>query len=720
MSGILSSRKSQKLLPPPLAIAAPLCAFDDIAEHRTLSPSNLERGSNFKTYENKFHEGLSNRTNRDLAAELAAVERLTRESSERLKLTMKYAKIVDPTKSGVGSAGGHIARKLGARGPLNGNSKLKPKYPFTPKELYDTTKKDLMATKGVTIQNPDWEPNFVVHNTLEPPRVLKHPPRRRDTSKSAIEFEVADIMVNRGITPLPAARLATRKSRLTLNGSTLKKLGVDAYRVRIDDKDSGSETASKNGQKAESDSATDSFAQAHQLREQSDLVRPYTTGSYNPSEFISANRFISLDLRSVAGTSASQIQNDFQAFGERSARSNVGYDVSSASSVSGRGGPGSYSQRNPGSSEVFIKRIDAAVDRLLGWLHEQGAAFKEVDSIILAKKLQSQQRQLSCLPGMCYICVLMGLPPTVEAAVQLFGKHSLSATQFLETIDPLSLPMRNIRKATILKEKLIDTAPLDENTNAQRFAPEWKLRNWIKLFHVLAEALIVVYNVRKERMGGSITSLMSSSDALPVLPTENNLDSGRSNPNNDVISDEKSYKSLIRSKFCHDLLNDQTCFDFWRIVFADGDSSSNLEVIETSVPIAEQDVLFVDVAVDEYNVDGYFADEQVGDSAPPTPIDGDIKLGLERAAAAHLHANDTTRKAQFGRAASMPSLNAAGIRKHSSAKEGSNKKYPSMQSSDQPQNQHLHSLGNQSNSQKHHNDNHGHTKGGSHTGNRPH
>ena len=433
MSGILSSRKSQKLLPPPLSLAAPLCAFDDIAQPRSLSPSNLERGSNFKTYENKFHEGLSNRTNRDLAADLAAVERLTRESTERLKLTMKFAKMVDPTKSGVGSAGGHIARKLGARGPLNGNSKLKPKYPFTPQQLYSVMKKDLAATKGVTIQNPDWEPDFVVHSSLEPPRVLKHPSRRRDSSKLAIEFEVAGIMVNRGITPLPAARPGSRKSRSTQHNPTLKKLGVDAYRFKIGDDNASFESDSNNGQKSVSNSTPNSFAEAHKLREQSELVRPYTTGSYNPSEFISANKSISLDLRSIS-TPATQLQSQFQSFSERSARKNENNEFSSGTNASARTGTSSLSQRGLGSSEVFVKRIDAAVDRLLGWLHEQGAAFKEVDSIILAKKLESHQRQLSCLPVMCYICVLMGLPPTVESAIQLFGKHSLSATKFLETV----------------------------------------------------------------------------------------------------------------------------------------------------------------------------------------------------------------------------------------------------------------------------------------------
>jgi len=264
---------------------------------------------------------------------------------------------------------------------------------------------------------------------------------------------------------------------------------------------------------------------------------------------------------------------------------------------------------------------------------------------------------------MCYICVLMGLPPTVESAIQLFGKHSLSATKFLETIDPLSLPMRNVRKATVLKEKLIDTSPVDENASSQRFAPEWKLRNWIKLFHILAEALIVVYNIRKDRMGGSITSLMSSTDALPVLPNESIPASEFNNNNDNTVFDETSYQALIRSKFCYDLLTDQTCFDFWRIVFADGDSTSDLEVIEsTVVTMPEQDVLFIDVAVDEYNVDAYF-EEQTSDTAPPTPIDVEIKLGLERAtaaSAAHQHANDTHRRGSFGRAASMPAMNPAG------------------------------------------------------------
>ena len=292
-------------------------------------------------------------------------------------------------------------------------------------------------------------------------------------------------------------------------------------------------------------------------------------------------------------------------------------------------------------------------------------------------------------------------------------------------IDPFSLPMRNVRKATMLKEKLIDSAPLDEIADSQRFAPEWKLRNWIKLFHVLAEALIVVYNVRKDRMGGSITSLMSSNDALPVLPS---VASSDPNPvqsgDTEATLDEKSFQSLIRAKFCSDLIHDQTCFDFWRVVFADGEDIASLEVINTScAPTAEQDVVFIDVAATDYNYDndGYF-DEQPRGSESGRAMEAEIQLGIERSAAAAAHQRQqqqaydqqtsTARRGSLGRSSSMPVLNAGVVTDNRSAVTNQNHAHDGSQKSNKQkhhsQHQHQHHHNNHHEHHQHHDPHHDH------------
>jgi hypothetical protein len=251
------------ILPPTTAsfrLDSHLCAFDDIAQPRTLSPANLERTHNHRCYHQKFSSILSNRQNRNVAADFAVVQLLSDTSIQRITHKLKVAQEVDPTSNGIGSNGGHIARMIRARGPLNGNASVrikKPKYSFNPKQLTKAIKYELDESRTKLILNPEWDHNFNAARSLDPEPLYSHLPDEQSTqhykhrdkpserqhspggshsqfsrqsssgssarssnSKVAIEIEVSKILASRGITsPLPDASRVRKQHQYPINTS---------------------------------------------------------------------------------------------------------------------------------------------------------------------------------------------------------------------------------------------------------------------------------------------------------------------------------------------------------------------------------------------------------------------------------------------------------------------------------------------------------------------
>jgi hypothetical protein len=203
---------SRSNLPPTTAafnVDPQLSAYDDIVQPRTLSPANYEREHNFRTYHQKFSKILTNRQNRNVAAEVAVVKHIVDNSMHRVEHKLSLAQKIDPTLHGVGSNGGHIARMIGARGPLNGNTpvKLRKSEQTSPINLVKSIQYSLDESKTRLIRHgPDnkWQDDFIHEGSLSPELIFYNPipsttvGKHRRNSKLAVEVEVSKILTNRG------------------------------------------------------------------------------------------------------------------------------------------------------------------------------------------------------------------------------------------------------------------------------------------------------------------------------------------------------------------------------------------------------------------------------------------------------------------------------------------------------------------------------------------
>jgi hypothetical protein len=219
-----------------------------------------------------------------------------------------------------------------------------------------------------------------------------------------------------------------------------------------------------------------------------------------------------------------------------------------------------------------------------------------------------------------YLCVLLGLTPSWQVARRSLFKELIPLQKFLREVDPMSIPIRRIRKAYELKENVL--CGVSEDEAAEVSASVGKLMKWICCFQKLADLMLSVEQRRRDWKESGIhheknnTSLNMSSvwddESLGMqsagAPAGEAMPSRRSSPNakkgspprppkkgkaaksgaanrksksqkqtvQDNASVANSQNSVDVLSFFEDLAHDESRFELWSLSGSDVDHAEIL------------------------------------------------------------------------------------------------------------------------------------------------
>jgi hypothetical protein len=124
------------------------------------------RSNHFSTYENRYSDSVSAHCNQSIAAEHSFLQRHARRSMDAVSRKLTLATLVDPRESGVGSYGGHIAREVGAPGPLNNPYVPNIGKGFTADPKYRILRRNQAFQANHSVHNSEWSSSFVAAQSL--------------------------------------------------------------------------------------------------------------------------------------------------------------------------------------------------------------------------------------------------------------------------------------------------------------------------------------------------------------------------------------------------------------------------------------------------------------------------------------------------------------------------------------------------------------------------
>lgn len=105
-----------------------------------------------------------------------------------------------------------------------------------------------------------------------------------------------------------------------------------------------------------------------------------------------------------------------------------------------------------------------------------------------------------------YICILLGLHPTWQAAKRSLFKELHPLQNFLREVDPLTLPLRRLKRASLLKDQQLSFLDPKIMPQVSRSPVFEKLAKWVMAFDALAKTVIAVDHARTERGANSQSS----------------------------------------------------------------------------------------------------------------------------------------------------------------------------------------------------------------------
>ena len=154
--------------------------------------------------------------------------------------------------------------------------------------------------------------------------------------------------------------------------------------------------------------------------------RPYTapaaTTNYNPSLFITSFAD-GRDGRSV-GNAGSNRMSLFESSDSLRTEDNIADGVSVHEDPTETVAP----------AEAFVAQMDAALVLLCSSIIRYGNSLAPQDLTSQVLRLENQATAASTLPVMCYVALLMGLSPNIEAVAQLFSQHAQSVLDFMQSV----------------------------------------------------------------------------------------------------------------------------------------------------------------------------------------------------------------------------------------------------------------------------------------------
>jgi hypothetical protein len=138
-----------------------------------------------------------------------------------------------------------------------------------------------------------------------------------------------------------------------------------------------------------------------------------------------------------------------------------------------------------------VRDAETIWDRLISRLRSRGAKITYHDLLDISNMKTIPEQML---PVLGYVCILLGLSPAAKLMKRTIFKELIPLHLFLREIEPLSLPLRRIRKAYHLRLLITDE---DIATMAGEYQGIRNLLHWVDAFQAVASLILSVDDHRK-------------------------------------------------------------------------------------------------------------------------------------------------------------------------------------------------------------------------------
>lgn len=334
------------------------------------------------------------------AIALREIQLTAQGNMQRLSAVIQLAKDIRVIESGIGSAGGHIAREMGSPGPINGHNLVRP-WEKAHTDVVSNAQTHEMLVPPKEIFQPNWNRNHVTAKVLSmdtpPEKVVKDPLFLQEIQ----QFRHPDSV------PRTATHELQGRPRSAPTTSASKKLLPRSY---VDSKE----------------------------KHIDELLRAGGSGSGG-----------------------------------------------------GRGGG------VPDCIDDSVTRTDDS--NLADAQHKWSEAVKQLRST--AKELVYKDlTELTALREppeslanlVAFVCILLGLQPTWKAAKRALFKELISLQNFLTEVDPLTIPVRRLRKAVELRDGKLSFLTAENLSLYSKSLVFEKLGLWVLSFDAIARIIIAI------------------------------------------------------------------------------------------------------------------------------------------------------------------------------------------------------------------------------------
>jgi len=474
------------------------------------------------------------------------------DNMEHLTGLINKVETTDSRRNGVGSSGGHIARELKARGPLNGHRPVSrgqvsplnhhqyilPKIRPEPKEL----------------SLPEWNGRFVLERCLTP----KVETTSGKVSRSSVFRE--EILKFRDIS-------STRR----LMSSTAPASNVDAkirYSPMNFENRVGSPTTAttRRGSRSSYDSKPKSSPQ--QNKNKSQLSSPLKKGHALIKRVSTAG---SRRSKSPAAGTLKRLKKSKSPKKTDKKKVDVVYVFDQHQQKQQH-----QQQQQQYLSPFLIQMAMHVWDKLLLELRDSGIKIKYRDLIELAA-LREPTENVVMLMG--YISVLLGLKPTWQAARASLFKELSPMQMYLKEVEPLTIPLRRLKKAAMLKEENLSSISIESFRSVCK--PLMKIARWVIAFNQIALLILTVdenkknknyenLNIYDAEQANNATTLQqqqqqeeqkntffSQQSLSPPCTADSTVDIKK------LLEQNYNDKSSILKQFFNDFASDEKTLEYW-------------------------------------------------------------------------------------------------------------------------------------------------------------
>jgi hypothetical protein len=150
-----------------------------------------------------------------------------------------------------------------------------------------------------------------------------------------------------------------------------------------------------------------------------------------------------------------------------------------------------YRRRLLANASNAVREAECIWDVLISQLRARGAEISYHDLVNVSNMKTIPDHML---PVLGYVCILLGLNPAAKMMKRTLFKELIPLHMFLREVEPLSLPLRRLRKAYCLRQ-LITDAEID--TMSGEYVGIRNILRWADAFQAVASLVLSVDEHRK-------------------------------------------------------------------------------------------------------------------------------------------------------------------------------------------------------------------------------